>query len=162
MKARRLLSSPPMLVRRPSSMRRATWAPLGGTWARLRRLAGRLSTLALTSFAVGETGALESNAIRAWVGVGPSCWEKAVMPGRARAKSVRVRMRFVIWRRTFLLLIRRGRVLPRCGIETASYRKKTGFRGLENAFRLNTRWGILMRGRMTVVLPRWCFAQSDW
>jgi hypothetical protein len=47
------------------------------------------------SFAVALTGVLESREIRAWVWVGLS-WERAAMPGRARAKRVRVRMRFVI------------------------------------------------------------------
>jgi len=55
-------------------------------------------------FCGGETGALESKETRAWVGVGPSCCAKAVMPGRASAKSVSATMRFVIWRRTFFLL----------------------------------------------------------
>jgi hypothetical protein len=58
MKERRLLSSMAMLVRRPSSMRRATWASLGETGARLRRFVARLSTLMVMSFAVRETGDL--------------------------------------------------------------------------------------------------------
>ena len=39
-------------------MRRATWAPLGGMCAKLRRLVGRLSTLMVTSFAAGDDGGL--------------------------------------------------------------------------------------------------------
>src|SRR3954447_25528021 len=78
MKERRLLRSPPMLERRPSSLRRAHWAPLGGprarekerrargpvggTRARVGRLGESPAIFRGVAFRRGETGLLELKA----------------------------------------------------------------------------------------------------
>ena len=85
-------------------MRRATWAPLGGTGARLRRGGDAVVDLEGDVFAVAVTGVLESRATRAWVGVEPSPGRmRDAGEGRVRRVSA-VRMGFIIWRRSFFLV----------------------------------------------------------
>ena len=83
-------------------MRRATWAPLGGMGARLRRLVLRLSTLRVMSFAVAETGVLESKETRAWVGVAASLRESSEA-GEGECEECQCKDAFGHWR-SFLLL----------------------------------------------------------